>query len=110
MALDHERRAQPRSRLERPAYVEYPELRPRVRDISLAGAYIEDHRPLPRGRMLQLRIWLDDKTSITAKAMIRRSDEGAGMGVEFLSMSDDDRTRLRHFVGTSAQVERLQSY
>jgi hypothetical protein len=110
MALDHERRAQPRSRLERPVYVDYPELRPRVRDISLAGAYIEDHRPLPRGRMLQLRIWLDDKTSIAAKAMIRRSDEGAGMGVEFLSMSDDDMNRLRHFVGATAQVERLQSY
>jgi len=110
MALDHERRAQPRLRPERPIYVDYPEWRPRVRDISLAGAYIDDHRPLPRGRMLELHIWLDDKTSITAKAMIRRSDEGQGMGVEFLSMSDDDRNRLRQVVGATAQVERLQSY
>lgn len=110
MPRDHERRTQPRKRLERPVYVDYPEMRPRLRDISLAGAYIEDHRPLPRGRMLQLRIWLDEGTSITAQAMIRRSDEGQGMGVEFLSMSDDDRGRLRQHVGASAQVERLQSY
>jgi len=110
MPRDHERRTQARTRLEHPVYVDYPELRPRVRDISLAGAYIEDHRPLPRGRMLQLRIWLDDATSIAAKAMIRHSDEGQGMGVEFLSMSDDDRARLRQRVGAGAQVERLQSY
>ena len=110
MALDHERRAQPRLRPERPIYVDYPEWRPRVRDISLAGAYIDDHRPLPRGRMFELHIWLDDKTPITVKAMIRRSDEGQGMGVEFLSMSDDDRNRLRQVVGATAQVERLQSY
>lgn len=110
MPLDHERRTQRRMRLERPVYVDYPELRARLRDISLAGAYIEDHRPLPRGRMLQLRIWLDKEISITPKAMIRRSDEGQGMGVEFLSMSDEDMNRLRQHVGASAQVERLQSY
>lgn len=91
-------------------YVEYPELRPRVRDISLSGAYIEDHRPLPRGRMLQLRIMLDDRSVINVKAMIRHSDDGVGMGVEFLVMSDDDRKRLRQFVGAGAGAERLQSY
>lgn len=110
MAIDHERRAQPRLQPERPIYVEYPELRPRIRDISLAGAYIEDHRPLPRGRMLQMRIALDAGPPLEVKAMIRRSDDGAGMGVEFLSMSDADMNRLRRFVGATAQVERLQSY
>lgn len=110
MALDHERRTQVRIHPERPIYADYPDLRPRVRDISLSGAYIEDHRPLPRGRMLHVRLWLDERTSITARAMIRRSDEGVGMGVEFLTMSDDDRNRLRQFVGVDAGVERLQSF
>lgn len=110
MALDHERRTQPRIQPARPIYADYPDLRPRVRDISLAGAYIEDHRPLPRGRMLQLRLWLDERTPINVKAMVRRSDEGAGMGVEFLTMSSEDSNRLRHFVGVEAKVERLQSY
>lgn len=110
MAIDHERRAQPRIQPAKPIHVDYPELRPRVRDISLAGAYIEDPRPLPRGRMLQLRIQLDERTAITARAMIRRSDPGVGMGVEFLVMSDEDSKRLHDFVGVSAQVERLQSF
>lgn len=110
MAFEHERRALPRAHPEQPVYVDYPDMRPRVRDISLSGAYIEDPRPLPRGRMLNVRLWLDEHTSITARAMIRRTDDGAGMGVEFLTMSDEDRNRLRRYVGAAPKVERLQSF
>ncbi|MFQ5723377.1 MAG: PilZ domain-containing protein [Terriglobia bacterium] len=110
MAIDHERRTHPRIQPERGIYVEYPDLRPRVRDISLTGAFIEDNRPLSRGRMLNMTFWLDEQTPVTARAMVRRAEEGVGMGVEFLSMSNEDRNRLRQFVGISAQVERLQSF
>lgn len=110
MAIDHERRAQPRIQPDRRVYVDYPDLRPRVRDISMSGAFVEDHRPLPPGRMLNMTLWLDEQTPVTARAMIRRAEEGVGMGVEFLSMSDADLNRLRRFVGTTAQVERLQSF
>ena len=110
MAIDHERRGQPRIHPDKPVFADYPELRPRVRDISLAGAYIQDPRPLPRGRMLQLRIALDERTTITARAMVRRSDPGVGMGVEFLVMSDEDSRHLHKFVGVTSQVERLQSF
>lgn len=107
MAIDHERRGQTRIHPEKPVFADYPELRPRVRDISLAGAYIEDPRPLARGRMLQLRLQLDERTTIAARAMVRRSDPGVGMGVEFLVMSDEDTRRLHGFVGVTSQVERL---
>lgn len=110
MAIDHERRAQPRVHPDRNIQVDYPDLRPRIRDISLSGAFIEDQRPLPRGRMLKVTIRLDDRTSVSVRAMVRRSEEGVGMGVEFLSMSDQDRNHLRQFIGAPAQVERLQSF
>ena len=110
MAIDYERRTQARLRPEQPVYADYPELRPRLRDISMSGAYIEDSRPLTRGHLMEMRIWLDEHTAITVKAMIRRADPGVGMGVEFLAMSDADRNRLRDFVGTTARVERLQSF
>jgi hypothetical protein len=39
------------------------------------------------------------------KAMVRRVEEGRGMGVEFLSMEEGDRKRLREFVGAAPSLE-----
>ena len=98
MAIDYERRAQPRILPREPVLVEYPTLPPRVRNISLSGAYIEDLRPLPRGRMYEMCIWLDADTSIKVKVMVRHSEEGKGMGVEFLEMARENHNRLRNFI------------
>ncbi|MBI4461311.1 MAG: PilZ domain-containing protein [Acidobacteria bacterium] len=108
--LEHERRVQPRIKPEKEILVEYPEFRPRVRNISISGAFIEDPRPLPRGRVLQVRLLLDGEQTIQAKAMVRRSEPDVGMGVEFIEMTPDDRNRLRKFVGVTAKIERLQSF
>lgn len=110
MAVDHERRSQSRIRPKQAILVEYPDYQPRVRDISLSGAYIEDARArFSRGRMVRLRLRLDEKTSITVNAMVRRLEEQKGMGVEFLGMSEQDRGILRQFVGASTGPESLQS-
>lgn len=109
MTGDHERRAEPRSVPQRTIYVDYPEQRPYVRDIGLSGAYIVDSNPLFRGRIFQLRLWLDERTAISVKSMVRRYDQGKGMSVEFLSMSEEDRRRLRGFLGAKAGAERLPS-
>ncbi|MFQ5777261.1 MAG: PilZ domain-containing protein [Terriglobia bacterium] len=101
MKRDYDRRADPRIEPREPLSVEYPALRARVRDISLSGAYIEDPRPLPRGRVHQVCIWLDTHTSVTIKAMVRHCEEGKGMGIEFLEMSREDENRLRRFVTPS---------
>ena len=104
MKRDYERRTQPRIQPREPLSVEYPTLRARVRDISLSGAFIEDPRPLPRGRVYQVCIWLDTHTSVTIKAMVRHCEQGKGMGVEFLEMSQDDANRLRRFVTPSKEA------
>ena len=109
MAFEYEHRIQARIHPDHPIYVDYPDQRPQVRDLSLWGAYIEDLRPLARGRIFRLRFHLDEQNSITVKVMIRHVDEGVGMGVEFLEMSEDDRDHLRNFVGVTAGVDRLES-
>lgn len=111
MAVDHERRSQTRIRPKGTILVDYPEYQPQVRDISLSGAYIEDARPrFTRGRLFQLRLWLDKQTSIEVKAMVRRVEEQKGMGVEFLGISEQDLIRLREIVGASSRPESLPSY
>lgn len=99
MALDTERRAQTRTRPSEIIYVDYPDLRPRIRHLNLWGACILDPRPLLAGHIYRLRFWLDDKTRVAAKAMVRRCDVGAGMAVEFVEMSENDRSSLRRFLG-----------
>lgn len=79
--------------------VEYPTIAPRVRNLSLTGAFIEDKRPLSKGRVLPVKLWVQPNEAITVNAMVRRVEDGEGMGVEFLGMSDADHTRLRRSVG-----------
>ncbi len=98
MKPDHERRCGPRVPAHEVA-VELLDFRPRLRDISQTGAFIEDPRPLPRGRTLRLLIRLGpDSRAITVWGMIRRVEEGKGMGLEFVQISPDDRAALRTFL------------
>ncbi len=100
-----ERRSGPRVKPKETLLVDYPAYRPAVRDISLAGAFIEDPRPIHPGRVIRLRIQLSANESITASVMVRRVEEGCGMGVEFLAMNDADRNRLRKIVGGETGFE-----
>ncbi|MFQ5662710.1 MAG: PilZ domain-containing protein [Terriglobia bacterium] len=109
MERDYDRRAGLRLRGQE-TRIEFFELQPRLRDLSMSGAYIEDPRPLRPGRMVRMRIWLGDDASITVRGMIRRVDEGAGMAMEFVEISEADRTRLRNFLRTVAQREQLQFF
>ncbi len=105
MPADKSKRTHPRIRPKQAVRVEYPDFVPRVRNLSISGAVLEDSRTLPRGRIVPLRLWLGYKEPITMKAMVRRVEEGRGMGVEFLSMGEGDRKRLREFVGVAPSLE-----
>ncbi|MBI4462202.1 MAG: PilZ domain-containing protein [Acidobacteria bacterium] len=95
--LDDERRGDTRLRAEA-LRVEFPDLQARVRDLSLSGAYIDYPRPFPRGHLVRLRIWLTEESTIDIRAIVRRADEGVGMSVEFVEISQRDRTQLRRFL------------
>jgi hypothetical protein len=88
------------------AVVELLDFRPRVRDISQGGLFIEDPRPLPAGRMLRLLLRLKPNCpAITVWGMIRRVEEGKGMGVEFVQITPADRAVLRDFLQERATSE-----
>jgi hypothetical protein len=93
--IDRNTRVKPKEEMK----VEYPTIAPRVRNLSLTGAFIEDKRPLSKGRVLPVKLWVLPNEAITVNAMVRRVEDGEGMGVEFLGMSDADHTRLRRSVG-----------
>ena len=98
MKPDSNRRSAPRVPAS-DAVVELLDFRPRVRDLSEGGAFIEDPRPLPRGRMLHLLLRLDEHSrAITLWGMVRRVEEGKGMAIEFLEMNAADKASLRNFL------------
>ncbi len=98
MKPDHNRRGAPRVCAPE-AIVELLDFRPRVRDLSEGGAFIEDPRPLPRGRMLHLLLRIDEHSpAITLWGMVRRVEEGKGMAIEFLEMSAADKASLQTFL------------
>jgi PilZ domain len=74
-----------------------------VTDISLDGCYIEMLTPLPSGTFIHVSIVLDE-SRITAMGVVRYSQTGLGMGVEFMAMSPECFEQLRNFAFRGSQV------
>jgi len=95
-----ERRAQARVPSPGALYAEYPGLESVIRDLSSAGAFIEDERPLPVGRRFTLRLRGPALTGpLEVCAVVRRVDPQVGMAVEFVSMSEEVLKALRLLAG-----------
>lgn len=96
LGIESERRVQPRVKPKAAMVVEYPGLRALIRDLSPTGAFIEDERPLPVGRTIELRLCGDAiEPAIQVRAIVRRVEPQVGMGVEFITLSEEARSRLR---------------
>jgi hypothetical protein len=94
---NHERRVEPRVALQSPVYVDYSNRCYPVHDISLSGAFIDDPRPLPPGTWLELKLWLSQCEPFVVTAIVRRVEEGSGMGVELL-LNETDYNRLHEYL------------
>lgn len=95
-----ERRAQ--ARVQPPAllFADYPGLESVVRDLSPSGAFIEDERPLPVGRVFTLHLRGSPLSqALELRAIVRRVEPHVGMAVEFLSMSEEALKSLRVLTG-----------
>lgn len=78
---------------------EYPGLRSVIRDLSPTGAFIEEDRPFPVGRVIELRLRGEDfAAEFEVKAIVRRVEGGIGMAVEFIALSKETSERLLGFV------------
>lgn len=82
-----------------PIQAEYPGMRSGVRDLSLAGAFIEDERPLPVGRLFKLRLSSSRlPTEIEVDTIVRRVEPHVGMAVEFVALTKEAKKTLQEIV------------
>jgi Tfp pilus assembly protein PilZ len=69
----------------------------RVNVLALGGLFITTHNPPPVGDMIQLIFEVPDG-DVRARATVRDSQQGKGMGVEFTAMGSEARARLNHLL------------
>jgi PilZ domain len=63
-------------------------------DISGRGCYVEMMMPLPLGTPVQITFWLDSDKIIT-NGVVRASDPGVGMGIEFTGLEISNQERFQ---------------
>jgi len=69
----------------------------RVQVLALGGLFISTPKPPPVGDVIQL-IFEVPGGDVRARAMIRDSQPGKGMGIEFTSMNPEARARLNRLM------------
>ncbi len=69
----------------------------RAGNMGLGGLYLHDVNPPSEGSAIQLILELPTG-EFHARAIVRRSTAGKGMGVQFVQMSPEDRTKLNQYL------------
>ena len=64
-------------------------------DIGGRGCYVETLLPLPMGTKVKITFWMDDE-KIQTSGVVRASDGGVGMGIEFTQLDDHIQERLQN--------------
>ena len=75
-----------------------------IADLSLNGLFIEATEPPEVGTAIDL-FWEAPGKEMRARAIVRRSIPGRGMGVEFTEMGAEDMTRLLNLLRAAAEQE-----
>jgi hypothetical protein len=63
-------------------------------DITGRGCYVETLVPLPLGTRLSVTFWIDS-TKIATTGIVRSSDPGVGMGIEFIGLNEETKERFQ---------------
>ena len=63
-------------------------------DISASGCYVETILPAPIGTSLNADLWIGEE-KITTRVLVRTSDPGVGMGIEFVGLKLEDQQRFQ---------------
>jgi hypothetical protein len=105
----HDRRAHPRFKTVNSVEV-HPEgqaapIRARTADLSIGGSFIEMPNPLPKGTQIKIGIWVND-TKLWATGRVVTSTPGFGIGVQFLEISEQDKSQLLRFLESTIRITR----
>jgi hypothetical protein len=66
-------------------------------DIGGRGCYVETMVPLPLGTPLRIIFWIEEE-KVTTAAVIRASDPGVGMGIEFTGLPVETQERFQLYL------------
>jgi uncharacterized protein (TIGR02266 family) len=81
-----------------------PVLTARVTDLSEKGLFVDSRSPLPEGSPVTFSFTLNNSRDnpITGDGKVVWRQEAVGMGIEFTGLSDEDRAKIRQFIGKLA--------
>ncbi|HEX8815668.1 MAG TPA: PilZ domain-containing protein [Terriglobales bacterium] len=96
------RRRYPRHKVHFPVDIGFEDknrthLQTNATDIGGRGCYIETLLPLSLGTAVNLTFWLDSE-KIQSSAVVRTSDPGVGMGLEFIDLGDRIQKKLQSYL------------
>ena len=66
-------------------------------DISASGCYVETILPSPIGTGLNADLWIAEE-KIATRVLVRTSDPGVGMGIEFVGLKPEDQQRFQDYL------------
>jgi hypothetical protein len=66
-------------------------------DISASGCYVETMMPRPIGTGLNADLWIGEE-KITTRVLVRTSDPGLGMGIEFVGLKAEHQQRFQDYL------------
>jgi hypothetical protein len=66
-------------------------------DISGRGCYVETLLPFPLGTAVQITFWMDSE-KVRTVGMVRTSDPGVGMGIEFVGLDEAAQQRFQQLI------------
>lgn len=68
-------------------------------DLSVGGAFVQTNQIFPVGSVINLRFKIQTVTNmITCTAVVRNTEVGNGLGVEFLDLSRDNCLHVEQYV------------
>ncbi|MBZ5600008.1 MAG: PilZ domain-containing protein [Acidobacteriia bacterium] len=72
-------------------------MRTSATDISGRGCYVETLLPFPLGTAVQITFWMDSE-KVSTVGMVRTSDPGVGMGIEFVGLDEAAQQRFQQLI------------
>jgi hypothetical protein len=72
-------------------------MRVNATDISGNGCYVESILPLAIGTNLRVDFWIESE-KFTTSAVVRTSDPGVGMGIEFIGLTPETKQRIQAYL------------
>lgn len=81
-----------------------PPMTARMTDLSERGLFVDVPNPLPPGSRVTFSFRLTNTPwdqPVTGEGTVTWHQHAVGMGIEFLQMTDEDRTKVKLFVANS---------